>query len=161
VDTLDVPPLSDRAERCRASVELTVSLPAEMATPSVARQHLGRWLDAHDWPLGQHDDLILAVSEAVSNSVEHGYGVDHTTAGHTGGVEVHGVMHTSPDGRRHTVITVVDHGAWLTPSQERSNRRHGLPLMEACAEALTVDGTGHGTTVVLRSRPVPAPLNPT
>ena len=57
--------------------------------------------------------------------------------------------------RRRAVLTVVDHGAWLPPSAFRGNRRHGLPLMEACVETLTVDGTDHGTTVVLRSRAVP------
>jgi hypothetical protein len=31
-----------------------------------------RWLAALRWPPGQNDDLVLAVNEAVSNSVEHG-----------------------------------------------------------------------------------------
>lgn len=165
MDTSGVSPLSDRDERrapkdhASADRELSKTLPAELATPSIARERLGRWLTGHDWPPGQYDDLILAVSEAVSNSVEHGYGVDHAGAGNDGLVEVHGVVEADHDGRRRAVLTVVDHGSWLTPSEFRGNRRHGLPLMEACVEAMTVDGTGHGTTVVLRSRPVPPPLD--
>ncbi len=165
MDTAGVNPLSDR-DRCRApaALELHMTLPAELATPSVARERLGRWLSAHGWPPGQYDDLVLAVSEAVSNSVEHDYGVshggvEHGGAAHEGLVEVHGSVQTDRDGRRRAVLTVVDHGTWLAPSAFRGNRRHGLPLMEACVETLTVDGTGHGTTVVLRSRPVPPPLD--
>ncbi len=156
-----MPPRSDpdelnpRRATARGEADLRMTLLAGMAAPALARARISRWLDAHGWPQEQHDDLVLAVSEAVSNSVEHGYGVNHTTGGHDGLVEVHGVVYTEPDEHRFAVLTVTDHGSWLPPSAERGNRRHGMPLMEACAESMTVDGTGHGTTVVLRSRPVP------
>ena len=157
VDNSGVPPLSDRDEPgARTDLELRMTLPAELAAPSLTRERLSRWLSGHRWPAGQHDDLVLAVSEAVSNSVEHGYGVDHGTTVDGGGlVEVHGIVAAEPDGRRRVVVTVVDHGTWLPPSPVRGNRRHGLPLMAACVDTLTVDGTDHGTTVVLRSRAVP------
>jgi two-component sensor histidine kinase len=135
--------------------ELRFRLAAAMAAPSQARDRLGFWLDGHGWPPGQHDDLVLAVSEAVSNSVEHGYGIDHATAGDGGVVDVHGVVVVGPNGHRHAVLTVTDRGSWLTPSAVRGNRRHGIPLMEACAATMTIDGTTHGTTVVLHSHPVP------
>lgn len=157
VDTPGVPPLSDLDER-RAGTdpELRMRLSAELAAASLARQRLSRWLAGHRWPAGQRDDLILAVSEAVTNSVEHGYGVDHDAVVERGGpVEVHGMVVGEPDGHRRVVLTVIDHGTWLPPSAVRGNRRHGLPLMEACVETLTVDGTERGTTVVLRSRAVP------
>lgn len=154
-----MPPLSDRdRSRAHTDVELRMTLSAELAAPSLARERLSRWLAGHRWPAGQRDDLILAVSEAVSNSVEHGYGVDHGAVVERGGpVEVHGIVVAEPDGRRRAVLTVVDRGSWLPPSAFRGNRRHGLPLMEACVETLTVDGTDGGTTVVLRSRAVPPP----
>lgn len=153
-------PLSDHDRSgTHTDVELRMTLPAELAAPSLARERLARWLSGHKWPAGQRDDLILAVSEAVSNSVEHGYGVDHNEVVESGGpVEVHGIVVAEPDGRRRAVLTIVDHGSWLPPSAFRGNRRHGLPLMEACVEDLTVDGTDHGTTVVLRSRAVPPSL---
>lgn len=133
-----------------------MTLPAAPAAPSLARERLSRWLTGHGWPAGQHDDLVLAVSEAVSNSVEHGYGIEGVPVLEHGGlVEVHGMVVGEHDGHRRAVLTVVDHGTWLPPSTVRGNRRHGLPLMEACVETLTVDGTDHGTTVVLRSRAVP------
>jgi anti-sigma regulatory factor (Ser/Thr protein kinase) len=142
----------------RGDVELRMTLSGELAAPSVARERLSGWLSGHRWPAAQQDDLVLAVSEAVSNSVEHGYGVDHTGVVERGGlVEVHGVVVAGLDGRRSVVLTVVDHGSWRPPSAVRGNRRHGLPLMRACVETLTVDGTEHGTTVLLRSRAVPPP----
>jgi serine/threonine-protein kinase RsbW len=153
-ETSPVPSPSDDALDPGAP-ELRLTLPAEMATPSLTRSRLARWLDAHRWPSGQHDDLVLAVSEAVTNCVEHGYGVDHATVGHSGLVEVHGVVVAEPDGHRYAVLTVADRGAWLPPSAERGNRRHGIPLMEACVESMTIDGTSAGTTVVFRSRAVP------
>ena len=146
--------LGPRRGPAPAVPELRLTLAAGMTAPTLARERLGRWLDAHGWPADQHDDLVLAVSEAVSNSVEHGYGVDHTTVGPAGPVELRGEVHAGPDGR-HAVLTVTDRGTWRPPSGERGYRRHGIPLMEACAAAVTVDGTSSGTTVVLRSRAVP------
>jgi anti-sigma regulatory factor (Ser/Thr protein kinase) len=141
-----------------ANLELRMTLRGELTAPSLARERLSHWLAAHRWPSGQHDDVVLAVSEAVSNSVEHGYGVDDGVGLQSGGpVEVHGIVVAEPDGRRHAVLTVADRGSWLPPSEIRGNRRHGLPLMQACVETLTVTGTEHGTTVVLRSRTVPPP----
>jgi serine/threonine-protein kinase RsbW len=139
----------------RSEPDLRLTLLAAMTAPGLARNRLGRWLDAHAWPAEQHDDLVLAVSEAVSNSVEHGYGVDHAAAGRPGPVELSGVVHASPDGMRHAVLTVTDRGVWRPPSGESGYRRRGIPLMEACAATVTVDGTSSGTTVVLCSRAVP------
>ncbi|MDT7705907.1 MAG: hypothetical protein QOG20_1514 [Pseudonocardiales bacterium] len=162
-----MPPRSDHHERssrpgpsqirsASPATELRLTLPAAMVAPSLAREWLGQWLGERDWDVEQRDDLVLAVSEAVSNSVEHGYGVDHATpVGREGVIEVHGVLHTEPDGRRHLVLTVRDEGGWLPPSAERGNRRHGIPLMHACAAHVTVEGSGRGTTVVLRSHPMP------
>ncbi len=149
-----MPPRSRPDQLGRPAPDLRLALPAAMTAPALARERLGRWLDAHGWPTDQRDDLVLAVSEAVSNSVEHGYGVDHTGTGGAGPVELLGEVHHGPDGR-HAVLTVADRGAWRPPAGERGYRRRGIPLMEACAAAVTVDGTSSGTTVVLRSRAVP------
>lgn len=173
VDTRPVPPPGDHDElrpsrgpaRRDPSVsapgaDLSLALSAEMVAPSLVRGRVDRWLASHRWPSGQRDDLVLAVSEAVSNSVEHGYRVGAETTGHAGVVEVRGEVVPEADHRRHVVITIRDHGAWRPAPPLRGNRRHGIPLMTACVDVCTVEGTSRGTTVVLRSRTVPVPLDP-
>lgn len=93
---------------------------------------------------------MLALSEAVSNAVEHGYGVQSGTAAQPGIVEV--AAEVLADGA--VEITVRDRGGWHEPSQRRSHRRHGIPIMKACVAECVINGTPHGTTVVLRSHPL-------
>src|SRR5690606_41491977 len=57
-----------------AAADLRFDLPAELVAPSIARERVERWLHDLRWPAEQLEDLVLALSEAVSNSVEHGYG---------------------------------------------------------------------------------------
>ena len=94
---------------------------------------------------------MLALNEAVSNAVEHGYGVRPGNATGPGIVEV--AAEVLVDGR--IEIIVRDRGGWRTPSQLRSHRRHGIPIMKACVAECVIDGTPFGTTVVLRSHPLP------
>ena len=47
--------------------ELTIDLPADAATPRMARQAVVRLLGAHE----RCDDLLLCVSEVVTNAVLH------------------------------------------------------------------------------------------
>lgn len=119
-----------------------------MGAAAGARRGIGAWLTAHGWPPEEQEDLELAVSEAVSNAVEHGYGVRPGAAGRPGVVEV--AAERLPD---RVEITVRDRGGWRTPPRLRSHRRHGIPIMRACAAECAIDGTPSGTTVVLRSRP--------
>ena len=155
----------------QATVDLVLT--AEWVTPSIARDHTRRWLAAHHWPPAPLDELVLAVSEAVSNTIEHGYLIQPEFGGEDGEdgerpdpgsgnnlVELHGVLITDPDGTRSVELTIRDHGRWLEPV--RSDRRgHGMSIMRACADEFTVDGTDHGTTVHLRSRPFPPSLDAT
>jgi hypothetical protein len=52
---------------------LRLALPADPIVISVARQQVHRWLVGLSWPSGQLDDIVLAVSEAVSNAIEYAY----------------------------------------------------------------------------------------
>jgi anti-sigma regulatory factor (Ser/Thr protein kinase) len=147
-----------------AERQLFLALVANLTAAAGVRARLGAWLAAHAWPLAQRDDLVLAVSEAVSNSVEHGYGVRTGVPGRPGVVEV--VVEVVPevipelapdtDETRYVEITVRDHGKWRAHPRLRSHRRHGIPIMKACVAECVIDGTATGTTVVFRSRPVPA-----
>lgn len=146
-----------------ATIELV--LPAEWVAPSIARDRVRSWLTAHRWSPTHQDDLVLAVSEAISNSVEHGYGIDaedpaadDALTGAAGTIELHGRVTTERDGSRHVEFVVRDQGRWLQPAMLPGNRGHGMTLMRACTDQVTIDYTPQGTTVVLRSRRLPPPL---
>jgi anti-sigma regulatory factor (Ser/Thr protein kinase) len=98
---------------------------------------------------------VLAVSEAVSNAIEHAY-----LGQPPGTVHVHGEVETTPDGQRRVQVVVRDHGCWRPAPADDENRRRGIPLMHACMEDVTIgcpDDDRVGTRVVLRSRAIPPP----
>lgn len=133
-------------------------LAAEWVAPSIARERVSRWLRAHRWAPSQLGDIVLAVSEAVSNSIEHGYGISPAQVLRRSGViELTGWVLSDADDYRHVELTIRDEGAWRPHASERDNRRRGIPLMRACMAHVSIDGTSHGTTVLLHSRPIPPP----
>ena len=166
----NVPPASDQDERPQNDTaaaarrpgepDLTVVLTADWVAPSLSRNKIREWLGANQWSPAHIDDLVLSVSEAVSNSVEHGYGiaVSHASPDHPEVIEVVGRIEQEPGGSRRAVLTITDHGQWKQPDTGPTNRRQGLRIMKACTEALTIDHSSAGTTVRMRSWPVPAPL---
>jgi serine/threonine-protein kinase RsbW len=152
---------------------LVLVLPAVWVTPSVARDRLRAWLEAHRWSRAHIEELVIAVSEAVSNSIEHGYLVspehvpgpdeEQEPAGELGAgpvVELHGVVTTDRAGSRRIELTVRDHGSWIARGTPSRGRGQGLVMMRACTDDLVIDGTPTGTTVLLRSRPLPPPPRP-
>jgi serine/threonine-protein kinase RsbW len=136
---------------------LSLQLPADPIAPSVARNRVRHWLTASCWPPGQHEDIVLAVSEAVSNAIEHAYRDDQFPKV----VDVSGEVEAVPGGQRRVTVIVRDHGRWRPPPLDHENRRRGIPLMRACVDTVTIgqpDDDRTGTAVVLRSRAVPSLL---
>lgn len=84
------------------------------------------------------DGLVLAVSEAAANSVEHAY-----RGGQRGTVIVRGRL--EPSGT--VVVTVRDAGRWRPPPPAPGR---GLALMRALCADVSVEGGCHGTLVTLR-----------
>jgi anti-sigma regulatory factor (Ser/Thr protein kinase) len=165
-----VPPTSEQDEhsihdakeaRDTPDSRLHLVLSVEWVSPSIARDRFRRWLRSHGWSPANVDELVLAVSEAVSNSIEHGYRVPPDQAdnpvAHPSLIELDAKMSHEHDGRR-VELTVTDSGRWMRPARERGSRGHGLTIIRACAEEVTINGGETGTTVSLRSRPVPPPL---
>ncbi|MGH3823842.1 MAG: ATP-binding protein [Pseudonocardiaceae bacterium] len=148
-----------------ATMEAVLS--AEWVAPSIARDRVRRWLRAHRWSRVHREDLVLAISEAVSNSVEHGYRIsaEDTTrfalTAPSGTIELHGQVITNPDGVRRVEFTIRDHGRWIPPAVTYGSRGHGMTIMRACTDEVTIEHTPDGTTIVLRSHPLPQlPLRP-
>jgi hypothetical protein len=112
-----------------------ISLATIASSVAVAREQLRDWLAWHAEPT---EDIVLAVSEAVTNAVEH---ARPTPVGSvTDAVEVRAVvMHeeSAAGARRRIDVQVRYHGRWrLRPSREHSDgpnrfRGHGLAVMNA------------------------------
>jgi serine/threonine-protein kinase RsbW len=161
-----VPPPSDQDERplrrtapaspaAGAALELRLVLNAGWVAPSIARERVEDWLQAHKWPPAQAEELVLAVSEAVSNSVEHGYRVPIDAFDHPETVELLARLSVHADAYRQVEFRVSDRGTWREPDTGISTRGHGMLIMRSCTDELVVDGSPSGTTVLLRSRPAP------
>lgn len=129
---------------------LHVRLLAVPAAASIVRERLRRWLTGFGWPDAELDDVVLAVHEAVTNSVEHGYaGTD------AGEVDVAGTRSVDCDRQRVRVV-VRDDGRWRPPS-DPGYRGRGIAVMRGCMSEVDVRPGPDGTEVTMLSRPVPAP----
>jgi anti-sigma regulatory factor (Ser/Thr protein kinase) len=155
---------NDEKTAALSVASLDFVLTADWVAPSLSRSRVRQWLTGHRWSPAHIEDLVMAVSEAVSNSVEHGYGISaeeghpSTLPDHSRVVEVRAQVRTDTDGARRVEFTIVDHGRWIEPATGRSNRGQGIRMMRACSEEVVIDPDPAGTTVVLRSWPIPTPL---
>jgi PAS domain S-box-containing protein len=126
--------------------------PFRIARPAVAerlsevRHRLSDWLRGAAVPVELASDIVLAVNEAVTNSVEHAY-----VGSSAGAMAVDARVVDS--GIR---VRVVDGGKWKTPSGDTRLRGRGLPMMDAVSESVFVQRAPTGTTVELRF-PLPEP----
>ncbi|GAA5142417.1 ATP-binding protein [Pseudonocardia adelaidensis] len=157
----DIPrPLPGEAAGTPVAESLHFELAPEMVAPSIARDRFDRWLRDLRWPGAQREDLVLALSEAVSNSVEHGYrihaGAPRPDLGR-GTVEVLARVFAEANGTRRIALTVRDHGRWREPVAGARFRGHGLSIIRACADEFSIDGDESGTTLRLTTRGAPAP----
>ncbi|MEV6347198.1 SpoIIE family protein phosphatase [Actinoplanes sp. NPDC051851] len=122
--------------------EFTMRLPAEPGKLSVLRKRLEDFLAAHRVPEADVFDLIVAVSEAAANAIEHPVDPAEpviTVAGRLTGDAV--------------VVTVRDTGSWR-PATDAGFRGRGLALIGALTE-FSVHRSPQGTEVTLRR-----PLSP-
>jgi anti-sigma regulatory factor (Ser/Thr protein kinase) len=133
---------------------LELSLRADMVSASIARDRFAAWLRAHAWSPAHAEDLVLVLSEAVTNSIEHGYRVDVDTYGHPGMVRVRAEILPDTPGYRFVHLVVADQGQWQEPVRA-PEPGHGLQLVQSIVAEMTIDGTSRGTTLTIRSRPSP------
>ena len=104
-----------------------------------ARHRLRAWLEQHDISEQERDAILVAVSEAVANGVDHGSDDEDQI------VRVEATIH---DGR--LIVSVSDSGHWQ-PGVEGyfHGRGRGHLLMQSFAEAVDIDTDQHGTIVTL------------
>jgi serine/threonine-protein kinase RsbW len=139
--------------------DLSITLQATLIAPAVARQRLGRWLAAMAWPHTERDDVVLAVNEAVSNAIEHAYGVTRHGQRIVGEVSVQVRIVPTGPGDRDLLVTVRDDGGWKPPSDtsDARNGGFGFVLLRELTDDLQVDGREDGTTVTFRLHSTPRP----
>ncbi|HEX4250897.1 MAG TPA: ATP-binding protein [Pseudonocardia sp.] len=129
------------------------SWPATPRQLGEIRAEVRGWLAPLRLTEGARQDLVLAVSEAVSNSIEHAYlpataDADVELSFWTDTQSVH--------------IEITDHGGWRDPSSRPTGRGLGIPLMQRLTESVLIHYGARGTRVLLShalpgdARPLPA-----
>jgi len=121
------------------------SWPAHPGQLAPLRVEVRRWLASFVLSRDAEDDLVLAVSEAASNSVEHAYAPPTAD----GSVEV--TFWTESDA---ICLEIVDHGRWRTPSDEPTARGRGIAIMQRLVAFVLIRHDSRGTRVHFR-HPVP------
>jgi len=130
--------------------ELHLELPAETGTVRAMRHSLSVWLSQLDPMLRSYDALLLAVTEIITNAVEHAY-----PPGRSGVV----CLDASVSGTGEFECRIVDHGIWRAPDPGLPWRGQGLMVAAQVVDQLQVQhlpqdaadppGT-RGTVVTLR-----------
>lgn len=126
-----------------AGRRLALVFAADASALAAVRRDVRAWLSFCDVAVGRADDMVLAVSEAAANAVEHAYpGSAKGLIGVDGEVDEGGDL----------VVRVRDTGRWRPP-RPTSNRGRGLGLMRALVDIVVVEQSDDGTEVELRVRP--------
>lgn len=120
--------------------EIHHRIPADAERLAEMRHALSRWATGVGVPAERREELVLAVYEAMANSVEHAY-ADPTS----GEVDLHAAR--TVDGA--VVVTVSDRGTWKPPQESDGIRGRGIPLMKALADDTTITSVDSGTTVTM------------
>jgi serine phosphatase RsbU (regulator of sigma subunit)/anti-sigma regulatory factor (Ser/Thr protein kinase) len=131
---------------------LELQIPADGRAPGRVRAELKRWLVARAWPEEDREDLVFAVSEAVSNAAEHAYRSNGSSAPERVVAVV--VTEMIDSGGRRAKAVVDDVGVWRSATSGQEFRGRGLRMIGALMEACDVNSRPAGTRVTMISRPV-------
>jgi anti-sigma regulatory factor (Ser/Thr protein kinase)/putative methionine-R-sulfoxide reductase with GAF domain len=118
---------------------LDLAVSAQPRSLQRIRFEMRRWLLAVDAPPRVVANLLVAVGEACTNTIEHAYGPE-------GGIVTVYLELQPPD----VVATVSDTGRWRP--KRGKNRGRGMLLMRECTDELRIDRGPNGTKVVIRCR---------
>ncbi len=118
---------------------------ADAARVGQVREEFSRWLRQFDLSPDRHNDLVLAVNEALANAAEFAY-VRCSAPG-----EVRLVARFDPPSRSISV-TISDDGNWREPTSSEipDLRGRGIPLMRSLADDAEIERSPNGTTVRMR-----------
>jgi serine phosphatase RsbU (regulator of sigma subunit)/anti-sigma regulatory factor (Ser/Thr protein kinase) len=152
-----VPQISPTGKRCDCLVTaLELQIQADAYAPGRVRAELRRWLDARDWPEDDGEDLVLAVSEAVSNAAEHAYRGNDPAARDREALVAVVVTELIDTDESQVKAVVDDFGFWRSGPSDNGFRGHGLPLIGELMASYDVEHRRTGTRVTMISKPVAA-----
>jgi anti-sigma regulatory factor (Ser/Thr protein kinase) len=118
-------------------VVFDLDLPADPAMLVRLRHVLTRWLRTQKLERELQAEILIAVSEACANAVEHAYGPSC------------GRFKVKAERVDEAIeVTVLDEGRWRAPRGD--NRGRGLKIMEAAMDSLDVRTEDGGTKIVMR-----------
>jgi anti-sigma regulatory factor (Ser/Thr protein kinase) len=130
----------------RHPAPLEVTFPAESAQLAPVRATLRTWLSRCDLSQKMVQDVLVAAGEACANAVEHG----HRNAP---GKQIQLRAAATVTQLR---LTITDTGRWkVSRSANGTNRGHGIPLMRALMQQVTIEPGDAGTTVDMQLRITP------
>jgi anti-sigma regulatory factor (Ser/Thr protein kinase) len=158
-----------------APTAFLATVPAAATTAWLLRERFTAWLTALRWPDLAIEDVVFALSEAVSNCTEHAYPPDapdpvieisatiepgHITERAPGGRTRPDTAAQSPGQRLR--IRIRDHGTWRPIPPGPSYRGRGLQMMTALMDDVVIhhSGTDHPGTEVILVSPTVAPTPP-
>jgi serine/threonine-protein kinase RsbW len=124
------------------STTLDLTVTASAANVGKLRKAIVAFAERHDAEDDVCRDVALAVSEAVTNAIVHGYRDRATDASHT-------IRMTAAIERRTRLrVAVSDQGVGMSPRPDSPGMGVGLPLIAQLADDLQVLTDG-GTTIVM------------
>ncbi len=133
---------SARVINHRANI-FAVVLAATPISITRSRHELARWLQTLALDPDQVDEILLAVSEAVTNAIEHGSSCDESKR-----VSIRASLRD-----RAVTATVTDTGRWIPVphgSATRNHRGRGLILIREFADDVDIVCTTEGTEIIMR-----------
>jgi anti-sigma regulatory factor (Ser/Thr protein kinase) len=119
---------------------LALRLPADPAILSSLRRTLRRWLEGLGASELETYDVLVAVTEAAANAVEHAYGPGDAS------FDVEATLHDDAD----VLVVIRDQGRWRPPRGH--NRGRGTLLMQELMDHFEVTTGEQGTEVRMRRR---------
>jgi serine/threonine-protein kinase RsbW/stage II sporulation protein AB (anti-sigma F factor) len=125
-------------ERGAPGTSLQLNLAAESDSVGEARRAAASFAAEHG---ADADDVALAVSEAVSNSVIHAY-----RDREPGEIDVRAIVEGD-----HVVVSISDDGVGVTPNPESPGLGLGLALIGSVSDGIELRRQpNHGTTLIMR-----------
>jgi anti-sigma regulatory factor (Ser/Thr protein kinase) len=118
---------------------LELELPCRPSTLAPLRRMLRHWLSGDRASPGEVQDILVAVSEAATNAIEHAYGpieASYRVEGRRSGDRV--------------IVTVTDSGSWR--KRRGVERGRGTHLMRELMDGFELYASGAGTVVELERR---------